>query len=64
LRTIRWRTPLVGTQPLTLLAQDLPNNSLSTNRRLTGIVMNDHPVFAWCWEIPQGLGGQPIEIHT
>jgi hypothetical protein len=49
---------------LTLLAQDLPNNSLSTNRRLTGIVMNVHPAFAWCWEIPQGLGGQPIEIHT
>jgi hypothetical protein len=29
-----------------LPAQDLSDNSLSTNRRLTGIVMNVHPIFA------------------
>jgi hypothetical protein len=43
-------------------APGLSNNSLSTDRRLTGIVMNAHPVFAWCREIPRGLDREPIKF--
>ena len=62
LRTIRGQAAWLGPGRRRLPAQDPSNNSLSTNRRVTGILVNLHPILPRDREIPQGPDGQPIEF--